>query len=125
MVSASSKANKPQGAKAKKVATEPVKKKAPAPAPAPAMKVGSSAKQYLTCQDGTSNKFWQIETVGSTTTVTFGRIGDGGSTSVKDHGDATAAAKFAAKMVAEKAKKGYTVATMGEASEEGKGKVRK
>ena len=39
--------------------------------------------------------------------MTYGRIGDGGANTVKEHESAAAASKFADKMIAEKLKKGY------------------
>jgi predicted DNA-binding WGR domain protein len=57
--------------------------------------------------EGNSAKFWQIVISGSSTTVSYGKIGTSGQQQEKDHGSAAAAAKFAAKMIAEKEKKGY------------------
>jgi predicted DNA-binding WGR domain protein len=57
--------------------------------------------------EGNSSKFWQLVLSGSSTTVSYGKIGTNGQSQEKDHGSAAAAAKFAAKMIAEKEKKGY------------------
>ncbi|MBE8432032.1 WGR domain-containing protein, partial [Leptospira interrogans serovar Pomona] len=35
-------------------------------------------KQALTYQDGSSNKFWNIEVTGNSFTVTYGKIGTAG-----------------------------------------------
>jgi predicted DNA-binding WGR domain protein len=57
--------------------------------------------------EGGSRKFWEIAIEGCTVTVRFGRIGTDGQTKPKDLGSPDAAAKEAAKLVAEKTKKGY------------------
>ena len=103
-------------------AEEPVSKKAVVSRKAPAVvKATASATASATacasdsslpsnrlfCTEGTSNKFWQIEVVGNTTTVTYGKIGDAGMKSSKDHANDTVARTFADKQTAEKLKKGY------------------
>jgi predicted DNA-binding WGR domain protein len=59
---------------------------------------------------GGSEKFWEIHQDGTSVTVHFGRIGTAGQTQVKELGTDTAAATHAAKLVAEKVKKGYVEA---------------
>lgn len=61
-------------------------------------------------EEGGSRKFWEIAIEGHTVTVRYGRIGTDGQTKVKQHGTAGEAAKDAAKLVAEKTKKGYVEA---------------
>lgn len=58
--------------------------------------------------EGTSSKFWEVEVTGSKMTVRFGRIGTSGQEKTKVFGSASAASKEADKLVAEKAKKGYS-----------------
>src|SRR5512145_1820910 len=57
--------------------------------------------------DGKSNKFWQIERVGQTVRVEFGRIGTNGQSQEKDHGSEATAKNEYDKLVREKVKKGY------------------
>ena len=66
--------------------------------------------------DGTSSKFWEIGLAGKTVTVRFGRIGTSGQTQVKTHASPEAARREHDKLVAEKAKKGYRIATAGGAA---------
>ncbi|WP_434424899.1 WGR domain-containing protein [Nannocystis pusilla] len=61
-------------------------------------------------EEGGSRKFWEIAIEGHTVTVRYGRIGTDGQTKVKQHGTPEEAAKDAAKLVAEKTKKGYVEA---------------
>jgi predicted DNA-binding WGR domain protein len=56
---------------------------------------------------GGSEKFWEIDRVGASVTVRFGRIGTAGQTQVKDLGSDPAAGAHVAKLIAEKVKKGY------------------
>ena len=62
---------------------------------------------YMECSSSSGGKFWQCNLDGSTTAVTYGKIGSAGATQVKDHGDEESARKFFDKMVNEKSKKGY------------------
>ncbi|EMO83289.1 leucine-rich repeat domain-containing protein [Leptospira santarosai] len=64
-------------------------------------------KKYLTYQDEGSNKFWSIDVSGSTFTVTFGKIGSSGQSSVKTFDDEQECLKEAEKLLREKLKKGY------------------
>lgn len=64
------------------------------------------ARRFVFEEDG-SSKFWEIETSGTDVTVRFGRIGTQGQEKTKSHPSADAAEKDAAKLVAEKTKKGY------------------
>jgi DNA ligase-1 len=57
--------------------------------------------------EGTSRKFWEVETHGHEVVVRFGRIGSAGQTNTKTFADGGAAATHAAKLVGEKVKKGY------------------
>ena len=65
------------------------------------------AKAYYEFKDKTSSKFWEIGIKGKAVTVRFGKIGTDGQTTVKTCGTSAAAAAHAAKVTAEKVKKGY------------------
>ncbi len=67
----------------------------------------TKAKQYLEFRDGSSSKFWEIEVHGNQHTVRFGRIGTAGQKLTKTFPDAGAAGRDAARLVAEKTRKGY------------------
>merc|ERR1712146_22777 len=54
-------------------------------------------------------KFWQVEVDGGTMKTTYGKLGDGGATSVKEFGDTDKAMKEAQKLVKQKEKKGYVM----------------
>lgn len=56
---------------------------------------------------GGSSKFWQIAVNGVEMTVTFGRIGTTGQKQTRSFPDAPRTAREAAKLIAEKLKKGY------------------
>mmetsp|Transcript_72817 Transcript_72817/g.170537 ORF Transcript_72817/g.170537 Transcript_72817/m.170537 type:complete len:190 (-) Transcript_72817:197-766(-) len=56
---------------------------------------------------GTSCKFWECVVSGSSTCVTYGKIGGAYSTSDKTHASPAAATLFAAKMLESKLKGGY------------------
>ncbi|MDX3660736.1 DUF4132 domain-containing protein [Streptomyces sp. ID05-26A] len=56
---------------------------------------------------GGSAKFWEIERAGAVVTVRFGRLGAAGQTQGKELPSEAAAEAHAAKLVAEKEKKGY------------------
>jgi len=64
--------------------------------------------------DGGSHKFYETVVSNKTLTVRFGRIGDTGQTQVKDFPDHAKAVAEANKKLAEKRKKGYAEAVMGE-----------
>jgi predicted DNA-binding WGR domain protein len=64
-------------------------------------------KHYLTFQDDTSDKFWQIETSESSFTVTYGRTGTSGQSQTKTFDSEAVCLKEAEKILAEKRKKGY------------------
>lgn len=67
-------------------------------------------KKYLTYQDEGSNKFWSIDVSGSTFTVTFGKVGSSGQSSVKTFHDEQECLKEVEKLLREKLKKGYVEA---------------
>lgn len=58
-------------------------------------------------QEGTSNKFWNIEVIGKKFTVTYGKIGTKGTSSEKKFSSEAECLKEAEKLIAEKLKKGY------------------
>ncbi|MCC9606479.1 DNA ligase [Blastopirellula sp. JC732] len=86
---------------AKKVA------KAKPVAVAPAASSSGGEKRYFELVDGKSSKFWEIEVIGTSVSVRYGKIGANGTTNVKEFADEAAAEKQAAKLVAEKTGKGY------------------
>jgi len=63
--------------------------------------------------EGTSAKFWQWEVRGAELFVEYGRIGAKGQSTVKSFGSPSEAMAAAAKLVAEKQKKGYAPAPTG------------
>ena len=65
------------------------------------------AKQYYEFKDKTSSKFWEIDAKGKTVTVRFGKIATDGQTTVKTFASPKEATDHAAKVSAEKVKKGY------------------
>lgn len=70
-------------------------------------------KQYFELKDGSHQKFWAIEQVGSVVTVHFGRIGTAGQTKSKSSATPEEARRAAAKLVASKTAKGYSKAGHG------------
>ena len=89
------------------------KKAAPAKKATPKKKKGGADESSFftrgVCATDTKagGKFWQIDVKGTSFTTTFGKLGDGGSTSSKDFDDAETAMKEAQKLVKQKEKKGY------------------
>lgn len=74
----------------------------------PAKATTGGAQRYE-LSEGSSHKFWQIELTGTTTRVTYGKIGSTGQTQIKQFKDAAAAQKAHDALIAEKTKKGYTL----------------
>ena len=72
----------------------------------PSGPVSANAREFR-FQQGGSNKFWRIEVVDGSVTVTFGRIGSTGQSLVKEHGSAERAEREARKLIEEKTRKGY------------------
>ncbi|MDR2273608.1 MAG: DUF6493 family protein [Sphingobacterium sp.] len=64
--------------------------------------------KHLKYIDGTSDKFWEIQTAGATHTVTYGRNGTAGQSKSKIFDSEEACLKDAEKLIAEKTKKGYS-----------------
>jgi len=64
-------------------------------------------KIQLIYQEGTSNKFWNIEIIDNTHTVTYGRVGTAGVSKAKEFENAATAMKDAEKLIKSKIKKGY------------------
>ncbi|MDP1918574.1 MAG: DNA ligase [Myxococcales bacterium] len=93
-------------------APAPVKKAAPAAAPA-ASSGGKSSKgseagaRYFEFVEGASAKFWEIRVEGSSFFTRYGKIGTDGQVTQKDYDSDAKAQAEAAKLVAEKTKKGY------------------
>ena len=65
------------------------------------------AKSYYEFKDKTSSKFWEIDAKGKTVTVRYGKTGTNGQTTVKAFGSPAEATAHAAKVTAQKVKKGY------------------
>jgi len=65
-------------------------------------------KKHLKYIDGSSDKFWQIEVLNNTYTVTYGRNGTSGTSQAKTFDDADQCLKAAEKLLNEKTKKGYS-----------------
>ncbi len=63
--------------------------------------------------EGTSKKFWEIESAGKNVTVRFGRIGTDGQTQIKAQVSEAAALSAIEKLIREKTGKGYTEVTSG------------
>jgi DNA ligase-1 len=82
------------------------KEKAPAKAaPAPVQSTGD--KRRFQFVEGTSDKFWEIQTSGTEVTVRYGRTGSNGQTNTKSFPSEAAAQQHAEKLIAEKTEKGY------------------
>ena len=96
-------------------APAPAKKAAPAaPAAAPAAssegkssKGGEAGARYFEFVEGSSAKFWEIRVEGNTFFTRYGKIGTDGQVTQKDYDSEAKAQAEAAKLVAEKTKKGY------------------
>jgi predicted DNA-binding WGR domain protein len=95
--------HKPLGAK-----SAPAAKSKPAPAaPAEPVSDGPEGTRRFEFVSGTSSKFWEVWTEGSTMYTRYGRIGSTGQTTMKSYADDAAARKEADKMIREKTGKGY------------------
>ncbi|MDR1161983.1 MAG: STM4015 family protein [Tannerellaceae bacterium] len=81
-------------------------------------------KRVFVFQDFKSQKFWSIDVEGSGFTVNYGKLGTEGQTQEKTFASPEEAEKQAAKLIAEKTKKGY-VETEEEAAKEMKAEARK
>ena len=68
---------------------------------------GEEGTVYLTCQEGTANKFYEMKMVGTDVHSRYGRIGSDGVTVVKCFSSTAEAQKFMDKTENEKTKKGY------------------
>lgn len=64
--------------------------------------------KHLKYIDGTSDKFWEIQTEGAIHTVTYGRNGTAGQSKSKTFDSEEACLKDAEKLIIEKTKKGYS-----------------
>src|SRR5579864_2109861 len=60
--------------------------------------------------EGSSNKFWEITLDGNNVVTHYGRIGSDGQSTTKPFKDAGEAKNAYDKLIAEKTKKGYTLA---------------
>jgi predicted DNA-binding WGR domain protein len=68
---------------------------------------GGGGARRFEFSEGSSNKFWEIRVEGSSHTVRYGKIGTDGQSKTKDFDSAAEARADAAKLIAEKTKKGY------------------
>lgn len=68
---------------------------------------GTSVVRMFEFRDAKSDKFWEIQTTGTSVTVRYGRRGADGQTNTKVFADVAAAQKHAAKLIEEKTEKGY------------------
>jgi predicted DNA-binding WGR domain protein len=68
----------------------------------------AAQSRSLIFQDGSSHKFWNIELVGDSHTVCYGRVNTTGQTQTKNFDSEAEAKKSYEKLVKEKLKKGYT-----------------
>lgn len=80
--------------------TPPIRVASPAPA-------AGTKPRYFEFVDDKSNKFWEVSQSGSEMTTRWGRIGTPGQSKTKPFGDAAAAAKQVAKLIADKVGEGY------------------
>ena len=69
--------------------------------------MASASKRHFHFVGGGSDKFWEIEIVGTDVIVRYGRTGSKGQTNTKSFADDAAAKKHADKLIAEKTEKGY------------------
>jgi len=65
------------------------------------------SKTRLVYKDPKSNKFWEIESKGSTINILYGKVGTNGQTSVKKAKSPDAAKVEVEKLIKSKLKKGY------------------
>jgi len=81
--------------------------------PSPAPKSAAAAKNVRRFEyiGGGSRKFWEISQEGNSFIVRFGRIGTNGQSQTKTCADETKARAEAAKLIAEKLRKGYSEVT--------------
>lgn len=84
-------------------------KSKPSSDPASTGTVGSAAggKRRFEFQEGSSNKFWEVELNGNSVKTTWGRIGTDGQSKSKDFADASKAQAEYDKLIKEKTSKGY------------------
>jgi predicted DNA-binding WGR domain protein/tetratricopeptide (TPR) repeat protein len=68
-------------------------------------------RQKFIYQDDKSHKFWDIEIIGHSCTIYFGKAGTQGQTQTKEHASEAECKKAAGKLIAEKTKKGYVAVT--------------
>jgi len=69
--------------------------------------VPPGGKRRFEFREGRSSKFWEIEVTGTDHNVRFGRIGTSGQSQTKSFSSKAAAQKDAARLIAEKQRKGY------------------
>lgn len=65
------------------------------------------SKRRFEFAKGSSSKFWEVDQRGATVVTNYGRLGGKGSSTTKTEASSAAAKALAAKLIAEKTKKGY------------------
>ncbi len=81
-------------------------------------------KKYLEFKDEKSHKFWQIETISNSFTVTYGKIDSKGQTSTKKFDSEEKCLKEAEKLMNQKLKKGYMYVESDDTKHDKKGTVK-
>jgi predicted DNA-binding WGR domain protein len=71
---------------------------------------GAFSGRYF-CNEGTSDKFWEIRRAGNVTTSSWGRVGQQGMSKPQVHDNAGAANAFFSKQVDSKIKKNYVLSS--------------
>ena len=79
--------------------------------PPTAAATATGGKRHFEFQEGSSQKFWEVEISGNSVTTTWGRIGTGGQSKTKDFADAAKAKAEYDKLIKEKTGKGYKEST--------------
>ena len=80
---------------------------APAPASSPPEPTPGATSRRFELIEGSAAKFWEVEQIGPTVTVRYGRIGTNGQTKTKTLADQAAATHHATGLIGEKTTKGY------------------
>jgi predicted DNA-binding WGR domain protein len=79
----------------------------PEPTVAVVQPSASSPRRYFECNEGGTEKFWEITVDGDEHTVRFGRIGSAGQSRSKSFSDDAAAVRDAERLIREKLANGY------------------
>jgi predicted DNA-binding WGR domain protein len=71
------------------------------------------SRYFLTCTEGGSDKFYEIQQTGTSVTTRYGKTGADGVSATKSYASVAEAIKFVEKTLNEKLKKGYSEASTG------------